>query len=106
MGKDQGRDRGHITDPFLAFRAVAEASGVQVSSHDLRRTFISVAKRIGIDPIDRKAVLNHALGNGDVTDGYVQIEAEDLRQPAQLVCDRLVELCGIVTPAGNVTLLA
>jgi hypothetical protein len=45
--------------------------------------------------------LNHAVGNGDVTDGYVMVEPEHLREPAQRVCDRLIELCGITAPAGD-----
>jgi hypothetical protein len=42
--------------------------------------------------------VNHALGN-DVTSGYVRMTVERLREPAQRVCDRLMELCGIETPA-------
>jgi integrase len=94
-----GQKKGHITDPYLKFKAVAAASGVAVSSHDLRRTFISVAKDIGVDPLDRKLLLNHAIG--DVTDGYVQTRMKTLRKEGQRLCDRLVELCGVPVPAGD-----
>jgi len=47
-----------------------------------------------------KALVNHALG-GDVTGGYVQMTVERLREPAQKVCDRLLELTGLTTPAAD-----
>jgi integrase len=101
-GQKKGR---HITDPYLKFKAVAAASGVAVSSHDLRRTFVSVAKDIGVDSLYRKLLLNHAVT--DVTDGYIQTRMKTLRKEGQRVCDRLIELCGIEFPAGdNVTKLA
>ena len=41
-----------------------------------------------------KALVNHSLGS-DVTEGYVQMNAERLREPAQRVADKLKKLCGI-----------
>ena len=35
---------GHIEEPKFAFAAVAEATGIDVSPHDLRRTYITVAE--------------------------------------------------------------
>jgi integrase len=90
---------GHVEEPRFALDAVAEASGVRVSVHDLRRTFITVAESCDISPLALKALVNHAIG-GDVTAGYVQMTPERLREPAQRVCDRLKELCGIVPPDG------
>jgi hypothetical protein len=34
-----------------------------------------------------------------MTAGYIIMTTEDLRKPAQAVCDKLMELCGI--PAGE-----
>jgi integrase len=85
---------GHLREPRHAFAAIAAASGVQVSSHDLRRTYITVAESIDISLLALKALVNHATGN-DVTAGYAQMTTERLRQPAQLICDRLMALCGI-----------
>ena len=44
-------------------------------------------------------LVNHALG-GDVTSGYVQMTTERLREPAQRVCDKMMELCGIGPAEG------
>jgi len=85
---------GHIEEPKFALQQIATATGIRISPHDLRRTFITVAEAADISPLALKALVNHALGN-DVTSGYVQMTVERLREPAQKVCDRLIELCGI-----------
>ena len=90
---------GHIEEPKFPLTQVAKASGVTVSAHDLRRTYVTIAESADISPLALKALVNHALGN-DVTSGYVQMTTERLREPAQRVCDRLMGLCGIAAPAG------
>jgi integrase len=86
---------GHIEYPASVFEQIAAACGIRVCSHDMRRTFITnAAQTPGISPMALKGLINHSLGN-DVTSGYIQMTGEDLRQPAQLVCDRLLGLCGI-----------
>jgi integrase len=90
---------GHIEEPKFALALIAKATGIAISAHDLRRTFITVATNAGIYGMTRKALVNHAVGKGDVTDNYVT--ELDLRQAAQRVCDRLKELCGIGVPSGD-----
>jgi integrase len=93
---------GHIEEPKSALAEVAVASGVRVSVHDLRRTFVSVAESCDISPIALKALVNHAVGGDrDVTAGYVIPSTERLREAAQRVADRLKTLCGIAEPAGK-----
>jgi integrase len=89
---------GHLAEPKFPLALVAETTGIAVSAHDLRRTFVTVAEGTDISPLALKALVNHALG-GDVTAGYVQMTIDRLRGPAQRVCDRLKELCGIEEPA-------
>ena len=91
---------GHIAEPKFPLRLVAEASGVTVSVHDLRRTYITVAESTEMSVIALKALVNHSLGK-DVTEGYVQMSAERLREPAQRVADRLKELIGIAPVEGG-----
>lgn len=90
---------GHIAEPKFPLKLVAEATGITVSVHDLRRTFVTVAESADISGTALKALVNHALGK-DVTSGYIQITTERLREPAQRVCDQMVELCGIEPPSG------
>jgi integrase len=89
-----GKKTGYLAEPKFPLDAVAEACGVQVSVHDLRRTFITIAEQAEISPLALKALVNHSLGR-DVTEGYVQMRVERLRQPAQRITDLLCRLCGI-----------
>ena len=90
----------HVEEPKGFFDDIAQACGVRASPHDLRRTFITVAADVAISPMALKALVNHSLG-GDVTEGYARLSTEQLRRPAQMVCDRMAELCEIAKPEGE-----
>jgi integrase len=103
-----GRDKyifpstgGHITEPKFPLATVAKATGIQVSAHDLRRTYVTVAESCDISVMALKALVNHSMGS-DVTGGYVQMTPERLREPAQKVADKIKALCGITAPVGAV----
>jgi integrase len=89
----------HIEEPKSFLQQVAAATGITISVHDLRRSYITVAESADISETALKALVNHSLGDG-VTAKYVQINAERLREPAQKVCDRLKELCQIEEVEG------
>jgi integrase len=91
---------GHLVDAQHPLALVAAASGIRVSAHDLRRTFITVAESTDISPLALKALVNHSMGS-DVTAGYVQMTVERLREPVQRVCEKLKELCGVLLPVGE-----
>jgi len=93
-------ESGHIEEPKFAFDEIAEATGIRVSPHDLRRTFVTVAESCDISALALKALINHAIGD-NVTEGYVQMTVERLREPSERVCTRLMQLCGIAAPAGE-----
>src|SRR5262249_5106905 len=50
---------GHLSQPKTWFDRIAKASGVRVSSHDLRRTFVTVAESCDIPWAALKALVNH-----------------------------------------------
>lgn len=85
----------HIEEPKSFLKEVSAACGVTVSTHDLRRGFITISESLDLSPYALKGLVNHALGNS-VTEGYIQMDAERLRLPMQKVTDRLKVLCGIV----------
>jgi len=87
-------ESGHIMEPKFPLREVEKETGIAISAHDLRRTYITIAESTEISPLALKALVNHALGN-DVTSGYIQITTDRLREPAQRVADRLKLLCKI-----------
>ena len=79
---------------------IADASDVVVSPHDLRRTFITIAESCDLSPFALKALVNHSIGRG-VTEGYIQMSAERLREPVQRVANKIKDLCGIHEPRGK-----
>jgi integrase len=85
---------GHISEPKYPLGLVAEASGIEISVHDLRRTFVTAAENAEISVLAMKALVNHSLGS-DVTGGYVIVTVDRLREPAQRVTDLLKRWCGI-----------
>lgn len=88
---------GHISEPKHPLGLVAEASGIDVSIHDLRRDFITAAESTEMSAFVMKALVDHTLpmNSGDVTGGYVDMPVGRLREPAQRVCDLLKEWCGL-----------
>jgi integrase len=90
---------GYLSAPESALTQIAIATGIKVSAHDLRRTYITIAESTDISPIALKALVNHGLG-GDVTSGYIQMTVERLREPAQKVADRMKSLMKLELPAG------
>ena len=85
---------GHLEHPHYFLTQIAKETGVKISVHDLRSTYITIAESCEISPIALKALVNHSQGR-DVTAGYVQIVVERLRPAAERVTDRLKQLCGI-----------
>lgn len=70
---------------------VAKASGVNFTTHDLRRTFITLAESLDIPAYALKRLLNHSI-EGDVTGGYIIIDAERLRGPVDRIAERILEI--------------
>jgi integrase len=90
---------GHLEATSHLFAEIQAGCGIRVSSHDLRRVFVTVAEASDISWMSLKALVNHSLPS-DVTSGYLQLSAERLRDPAQKVCDKLMQLCGIDAQDG------
>jgi integrase len=91
---------GYIAEPKFYFNQVYAATGIRVSPHDLRRTFATIAARCGIGEYLMRALVNHSLGR-DVTSGYIDMLAEELREPMQRVADKIKQLCGVKEPHGE-----
>jgi integrase len=81
----------HIEEPRFALDAIERDTGIKVTIHDLRRTFITVAESCNISYSALKGLVNHSMGN-DVTAGYVIAGPERLREPMQTVTDKMREL--------------
>jgi integrase len=91
---------GYIEEPGNQLDQIGEATGIRVTPHDLRRTFVTVAESCDVSVYALKAMVNHALGTG-VTEGYVQMTTERLREAVERVSDKMKLLCRINAPAGD-----
>jgi integrase len=91
---------GYIEEPKFYFQQIADASGIRVSVHDLRRTFLTHAESCDISSFALQALVNHSLGRG-VTAKYIRMTAERLREPVQRVADKIKQLCGVREPHGE-----
>jgi integrase len=50
----------HVTELRLDFQYIAKATGIDVSAHDLRRTFARACKRSGVGKWQAAELLSHA----------------------------------------------
>lgn len=82
---------GHFVEVKRALKRVRENSGVPFTTHDLRRTFITIAESLDVPYYALKRMLNHRA-DGDVTGGYIVIDAERLRGPVEQVAQKILEL--------------
>ena len=67
-----------LHNPYKAIARISERCGVPFTTHDLRRTFASMAESIGVTGYLLKRLMNHSTAN-DVTGGYVQLDMDTLR---------------------------
>jgi integrase len=72
-----------------AERRIEGATGLHITPHDCRRTFASVANRLGMPAYTVKRLLNHVSGN-DVTEGYIAISLDDMRRAMQRIEDHML----------------
>lgn len=96
--------KGGLKDPKKQIRNVVDESGVSFSSHDLRRTFITIAESLDIPAYALKKLLNHRMQN-DVTAGYIIMSVERLRVPMQKITDDILARCGAAQSAEVIMLL-
>lgn len=90
--------QGHMQEPRPQMRKVTEASGVEFTLHDLRRTFVTIAESLDIPYYAIKQLVNHKI-SGDVTAGYIVTNVERLREPMQRITDALLK-AGEIESAG------
>jgi len=93
---------GHISDPRAVLKRVSKIAGENITSHPLRRTFEYVALTgAGVDPDQRRLLLNHI--DGDVHSKHYSNddEAETLLPALEAVGQWIVEQ-GRLASAENV----
>lgn len=83
-----GGSTGHLTETRRQIEAVERKSGLKIGNHDLRRTFITVAEN-EVSYSVLKRLVNHS-SSADVTQGYIVLDVEKLREPMQLVVNAMM----------------
>lgn len=79
-GSNMGSEAKHISGAEGLLRTIGEQTGIQISLHDLRRTFATICNNLDYGPYTIKRLLNHRSGaKNDVTGGYVQVSLKKLR---------------------------
>ena len=93
---------GHVGDTRNTLKKISDAVGVNVTAHDLRRTYRSIAGELGIDFWKTKLLMGHKI-SGDVTITHYT-ETNDLRYLSEDI-NRIgdwIEQQGIIAKTNNV----
>lgn len=77
---------GHMEEPKSQIAKITQATGVNFTSHDLRRTFATHADANGASHEMIRSALNHKSGGG-VTSGYIIRQVDTLRPVFEKVSD-------------------
>lgn len=97
-GKDDDLPLFPVGDPRKTLKAINKAAGLSelaVQGHDLRDTFINVAKSL-VSYYVLKAMANHKILRNDITGtSYIEVEEEELREGWQKVADAIEALAAV-----------
>jgi integrase len=95
------RRKGRYYGCASTLKRIQEESGCEFITHDTRRTFLTVAERIGTPHYALKKLAGHSMRE-DITAAYLVIDVERLRPIMQMITDRFLELMQIDPGAGRV----
>lgn len=95
VGEREGKALVDLQSPWERLResvthACTELDVTDVTIHDLRRTFASVAARLGYPELFISALLGHAAGT--VTQGYARVGQDPLREAVETIGSRIAGL--------------
>lgn len=86
------KNTNHMKEPRKTILQVVASSGVLFTSHDLRRTFATIAESLDISAYALKRLLNHKIINSDVTAGYIVTDVERLRAPIEKIAHYILDV--------------
>ncbi|PHS26838.1 MAG: hypothetical protein COA83_02130 [Methylophaga sp.] len=75
-----------MTVPKKQITAIINETGIEFSSHDLRRTFATIGEAVGVPLSMIKRMMNHVTTD-DMTTSYISTEADTLRVAINKVAD-------------------
>lgn len=93
-------DRGRVSNLRYFQDDVNQATGLWITPHDLRRTFLSIGADF-LPELVLKRLVNH-VNSANVTEGYIIKAVDDLRDPMQRLENRILQLAGVLDPVAQV----
>ena len=81
----------YIKEPKSFIKKISIVCEIEFSTHDLRRTFTTIAESLDIPYYSLKRLLNHSQIN-DVTAGYIIDDVERLRNSMEKISKKIKEL--------------
>lgn len=97
-----GKGGGHISECRGALAKVAEATGIEITTHDIRRTFRAVAGEVGVELWQVKALMNHKQRQDITLANYTDLtDVRYLRPQANKIAEWM-EQQRLAYEAGNV----
>ena len=94
--------KGHIHDVRSHQLLITEASGVEFTPHQLRRTFSYAAERCRLGVTEQKKLLNHLWKSDITTANYSPREIDDLLDPLKTVEEFLLKHTGVETNSNTI----
>ena len=91
--------KGFLHDPRAMMKRVIEVAGVDVSPHDMRRTFEDIAEYAGVDSDRRRVLINHIGGDVHSTNYANNSDPEVLMVEAQKVSKWVLNQAAIARTA-------
>lgn len=87
---------GHLMEPKKVIQDINQKTKMNIRTHDLRRTFASIANSLLIPSYTLKRLVNHSTGS-DVTAIYAIPSLDELREPMEMIAQALMKKCGILS---------
>lgn len=88
-----GAKSGHLVEFRNDIAKVTKQSGVKFMTHDMRRTFLTIAEMLDIPHYALQKLANHKTT--DITGRYIQSDVERLREPMQQITNYIMQKAGI-----------
>lgn len=96
--------RGRVSNLRYFQEDMNKRTGLWITPHDLRRTFLSIGADI-LPELVLKRLVNH-VNSANVTEGYIIKAVDDLRDAMQRLETRILQLAGVLEPKAKVIDLA
>lgn len=96
--------RGRVSNVRYFQEDMNRLTGLWITPHDLRRTFLSIGADI-LPELVLKRLVNH-VNSANVTEGYVIKSVDDLRDAMQRLETRTLQLARVIDPKAKVIDLA